>query len=128
MFKNYMLFERGFRNVEEKNRIIGFQLLIKIAYYRGVFINFIGPCEVTVDGEHFDVSQMLFTIHDKTYTYEEAAYADDVHWPFGETLTLTVLKPGGLKPGPHTIHFVQVIDPSYNDFSEEVTKTMTLIA
>jgi hypothetical protein len=130
MYENYMLLTRGFKNVREKDQVVGFQLLFKIAYYRGVSLQLIGDVEVTVDGEQFGADQMKFTLGRKTYTFEETAMAEDVHWDFGKPLILTVLKSGGLKQGLHTITFMQNIRPSYFPESgrpSTVTKKMTLV-
>jgi hypothetical protein len=130
MFENYMLLTRGFQNVSKNNRIIGFQLFVKIAYYRGILLPLIGNWEVTVDGEKFTAEQMTFKVGLDTYTFDETAKAEDVMWDFGKPLTLTVLKPGGLKPGVHEINFIQIIKPSYvseNGFVAQVTKKMALV-
>jgi hypothetical protein len=130
MYENYMLLTRGFKNIHQDGQIIGFQLLAKIAYYRGITLPLIGGFEVKVDGEKFGSEQMRFTIGHNTYTFAETADADDVQWEFGKPLTITVLKAGGLKPGVHEVEFLQNIKPDY--FTESgrpstVIKKMTLV-
>ena len=130
MYENYMLLTRGFKNVRHNNQIIGFQLLVKVAQYRGVLLPLVGDFEVTVDGEKFDTDVMNIKVGHTTYTFKESAEATDVRWEFGEPLTLTVLKPGGLKPGLHEITFMQNIKPSYMTEIGRVsivTKKMTLV-
>jgi hypothetical protein len=130
MFENYMLLNRGFQNVRQGNEIIGFQILVKIAYYRGVFLPLIGDFEVTVDGEKFGVEQMKITVGRHTYTFDQTANAETVRWEFGKPLALTIRKPGGLKPGLHEIFFLQNIKPSYTGERgriSSVTKKMTLV-
>ena len=130
MFEKYMLLERGFNNVRQNDQIIGFQVLVKIAYYRGIFLPLIGEWEITVDGEKFGVDKMRFTLGPHTYTFGETAKARDVHWPFGAPLKLTILKPGGLSPGVHEIQFSQSIVPPYvggGFFSTQTTKKMALV-
>ena len=131
MFEKYMLLERGFNNVRQNNQVVGFQVLVKIAYYRGIFLPLIGEWELTVNGEKFGVEQMRFTLGHQTYTFDETAKARDVHWPFGTPLKLTILKTGGLSPGVHEIKFKQSIVPPYvggGFFSTEVTKKIALVA
>jgi hypothetical protein len=130
MFENYMLLTRGFQNVRENGRIIGFQVLVKIAYYRGVFLPLIGDFQIAVDGEKFGVDKMRITVGRRTYTFEETARAEDVRWEFGQPLTVTVLKPGGLRPGVHEVYFLQNIKPSYTGEQgriSSVTKKMSLV-
>jgi len=130
MYENYMLLNRGFNNVREGDRIIGFQILVKIAYYRGVFLPLIGDFQVAVDGEKYGVDKMRVTVGRHTYTFDETAQAENVRWEFGKPLTITVLKPGGLKPGVHEVFFLQNIKPSYTGERgriSSVTKKMSLV-
>ncbi len=113
MFENYMLLHRGFQNVKQDNQIIGFQILVKIAYYRGIMLNLIGDFNVKVDGEEFTNDKILITVGKRTFTFAETATVKDVHWDFEKPLQLTVLKPGGLKPGEHEVTFMQNIKVSY---------------
>lgn len=49
----------GFRNLYEDGRAVGFQLKIRLPYYRGVFLSQIKPGSLTVDGEVFSPDQVL---------------------------------------------------------------------
>jgi len=127
MLENHMLLTRGFQNVRQDGKVIGFQLLVKIAYYRGVFLPLIGGFEISVDGQNYSVDQMRFTIGHNTYTFDETAQAEDVRWEFGEPLKITVLKEGGLTPGTHEVSFSQTIKPSYGAGSGNVSRTKRAI-
>ncbi len=113
MFDKYMVPTRGFQNVVENGQITGFQMLVRINYYRGVYLALIAGFDVTVDGEHFKPEQLRFSIANRTYTMEELAKEEKVRWGFGEAATLTVFKPGGLQPGTHDVRVVQTIKPAY---------------
>lgn len=130
MFENYMLLHRGFHNVKQDDKIIGFQILVKIAYYRGIMLNLIGDLNVKVDGEEFKNDKILITVGSRTFTFAETATIKDVHWDFEKPLKLTVLKPGGLAPGDHDVTFTQNIKVSYmgqNGRISTVTKKMALV-
>lgn len=130
MFENYMLLKRGFNNVNKNDQVIGFQILVKIAYYRGIMLNLIGDLQVKVDGEEFTNDKILITVGDQTFTFAETATIKDVHWDFGAPLKLTVLKPGGLKPGVHEVYFMQNIKVSYMPKGgriSSVTQKMALV-
>lgn len=130
MFENYMLLQRGFQNVKQNNQIIGFQILVRIAYYRGIMLNLIGDFQVTVDGEVFNNDKILVTVGSKTFTFAETATIKDVHWDFDKPLKLTILKPGGLKPGDHEMKFMQNIKVSYMGKGgriSTITKKMALV-
>ena len=40
----------GFRNIEENGEIVGFQLKIRLPYYRGVYLSQIRPGHLIGDG------------------------------------------------------------------------------
>ncbi len=104
---------RGFQNVSENGKIIGFQVRYRTPYYRGVWLPLIKGAEITVDGEKFGYDQITWTVGGTTYTREQMAKASDVHWPFLEPAILTVSKPGGLKPGLHDVEVAYSYRASY---------------
>ena len=130
MLAQYTLLSRGFRNVKRNNQIIGFQIMVRIPYYQGIFLPKLGNYEVEVDGEKFGVDKMLFTVGRGTYTFEETAKADDVRWEYGDPMILTILKPGGLKPGTHDVYVSQRVMPSYSGprgSGNSISRKITLV-
>ncbi len=113
MFEKYIIFDDGFRNVEENNEVIGFQVGVRISYYRGVCLAVVGDFTVTVDGETYTKDQMTFTVADGTYTFEEMKGRNDLRWDFGEVAYLTIRKPGGLAPGEHKVRVYEMIRVVY---------------
>ncbi len=114
------ILERGFKNVSQNGKAVGFQLMVKTSYYRGVALSLIEDFAVTVDGETFKRDQIRFGLKDKTYTLDEMADVTNVRWPWQEPATLTILKPGGLKPGLHDIQVVQKDRISYMPTNPQV--------
>ena len=102
-----MVLPHGFENVTSNGRVTGFQLQLRTAYYRGVYLSLVEGFDVTIDGETFKREQIRFTVGGKTYALDELSKLTDQRWPFREVATLTINKPGGLKVG---IHDVQVIE------------------
>lgn len=131
MFDKYMVLTRGFQNVRDNGQITGFQLKVRITYYRGVFLPLIGGFQVKIDGEPFKPEQMKFSIGGHTYTMEELGKAEKARWDFGDPATLMISKPGGLKPGIHEVEVIQTINPSYVPvglFTGRTTRKITLVA
>jgi hypothetical protein len=131
MYETQMILTRGFQNVSENGQTTGFQMLVRITYYRGIFLDLIGNFEIAVDGEQFPRENVRFSVGGRTYTLDEAGKTENVHWDFGVPAILTVHKPGGLKPGIHDIRVTQQIRPSYipgNGFVTTAHKKMTLVA
>jgi len=113
MFEKYMVCDHGFKNVMKNGEVIGFQLRVKIAYYRGLRLSLVEGFEVTVDGERFVDELITFGIGDRSYTLKQMETEYEDRWEFGEEATLTIVKPGGLAPGEHKIDFVQKVIVSY---------------
>jgi hypothetical protein len=104
---------RGFRNVEENQAIVGFQVAIRSLYYRGVWLSQLRPATVILDGEKFSGDQISWTIRGKTYKQSELAQLGNVHWFLLEPAVLTVNKPGGLAAGYHDVEVQYTYSSSY---------------
>ena len=113
MLERECIQSRGFRNVENQGRIIGFQFNIRSLYYRGLWLSQLRPATITVDGETFSGNQITWTINGITYEQEEMLKLGDVHWGLLELATLTVKKEGGLNPGTHDIELTYQYSSSY---------------
>ncbi len=103
ILENHMIQQRGFKNVSALGQVTGFQVRIRVVAYKGMWLELIGGAEVTVDGESFSRNQITWTIGDHNYTQDELLKITNVHWNWTEPATLTVSKPGGLKPGNHKV-------------------------
>jgi hypothetical protein len=110
---NYMLTNMEFRNVTENGKVTGFQVKVKVPYYRGVFLCMVDDYRVTVDGEFFGPEKIRMSYGGGTYTLQELKAITEVFWPFGEYATLIVSKPGGLPLGIHTVNVKLLVGTSY---------------
>ena len=113
MFNKYMILTREFRNVTDGGQVTGFQLKVRIPYYRGVRLSLVDTVQLTVDGEEFPMDKMTFTAGGRTYTFQELGKVTDTEWFFGDPATLTVKEPGGLATGMHTVQLGIIIRKSY---------------
>lgn len=103
MLEKEVIQELGFRNVRKDGQVVGFQVRYRSCYYRGVWLSMSLGFDVTVDGEKFPREAVTVTVAGRTYTQEAMTSLGDVHWSTSEAATLTVAKPGGLKPGVHEV-------------------------
>lgn len=109
-----MIHDNEFKNVKnEKDQITGFQIGVRITYYRGVFLALIKNFEVTVDGVTYKKGDMTFTVNGHTYTFDEMIGKVDEHWEFGDVAILTINKPDGLAKGEHDVTVVEEIRVCY---------------
>jgi hypothetical protein len=113
VLEKYMVSNTGFCNAFEGGKVTGFQVKVRLPYYRGVFLSMIEDFRVTVDGEFFGVDKIRFSYLDKTYTLKELNKASEVHWDFGQWATLIVSKPGGLAGGMHKVQVGVISRTSY---------------
>jgi Domain of unknown function (DUF6379) len=113
MLEKECIQSRGFQNVIEQGKIVGFQLAFRSLYYRGVWLSQLRPATVIVDGEIFTGDQVTWTISGKTYRQTELTTQGDVHWGILEPAVLTVTKPGGLEQGFHDVEIKYAYSSSY---------------
>jgi hypothetical protein len=113
MLEREMIQQFGFKNVESGGKTSGFQVRIRIPYYRGIWASLLEGADVTVDGEEFPRDRVLWTIGDRTLTLGEIEASNDVRWPFDEPAVLTVPKAGGLALGVHEIGVKVAFRASY---------------
>jgi hypothetical protein len=110
-FPNIQL--RGFRNVKEGKEITGFQVPIRLTYYRGVWLPQLRPATITVDGEKFEGEKITWLIDGKRYSQNELPDFPDVQWSSLVPAILQVQKPGGLELGIHDVEVQILFSTSY---------------
>ena len=105
MFEKYMILTQEFKNVREGRDISGFQVKVRLPYYRGIWLSTINGIDLKVNDESFPRNLITFGLGDRRFTMDELENATNVRWFFGDPATLVVSKPGGLIPGMHTVSF-----------------------
>jgi hypothetical protein len=130
MYDNYMIVGEEFKNVIQDGEVIGFQLGMRLPYYRGIVLSLVGDTGLTVDGEVISPELISVTVGGKTFPLTGLKNEPVAKWEFGEVGILTVSKKGGLQPGQHTIDLRQHLKISYVPigFSGADTKVLTLAA
>lgn len=96
LFEKYVICSEGFGDVHnEDGRVVGFQVKIRLPYYRGVRLSMIDNLTVKVEGKEYSRDQLRFTISEGTFTLDEMTTMTDTYWDFGEKATITVLEENG---------------------------------
>jgi len=103
MLERDMIQTHGFKNVMAGETVTGFQVRIRIPYYRGIWASLLEGADVAVDGEEFARDTITWTIGDRTLTLAQIEASTDLRWPFDEPAVLTIPKPGGLAVGVHDV-------------------------
>jgi hypothetical protein len=118
MFEKYMILTQEFQNVRDSGGVIGFQVKVRLPYYRGVWLSTIHHLELKVDDESFPQDRIDFCLGNRRFTTEQREDASNVRWFFGDPATLVVNKPGGLSSGMHRVYFSIGWRHSYVPFSD----------
>ena len=84
----------GFRNIVENGEVTGFQLKIRLPYYRGVYLSQIKPGHLIVDGETFGEDEIMWRVNGEDYTYADMHVEMNKFWHPMEPAVLIVKKPG----------------------------------
>jgi hypothetical protein len=128
MFDKYIIVGEEFKNVQKDGKVTGFQVGVRIPYYRGIQVSQIDDLELSLDGEPVPRETITVTLHGHTYTLDEFLNEDDDRWEFGEVGVLTVRKPGGLTPGRHTLALAPYLRIGYwpQTFAGRDTKTLAI--
>lgn len=133
MLEKHSIQSRGFNNVLEEGNVVGFQVPIRLTYYRGVWLSMLRPATLTADGEIFEGDQITWTINGTIYEQSELADFPDVNWNIQDLAILTVKKPGGLELGLHDIEVFYTYSASYLPpridlaFGSTVKRSMVLV-
>jgi len=104
---------RGFRNVIESGKIIGFQIPVRLTYYRGLWASMLRPATVTINGEIYSEKQIYWTIDGKKIEQDDLETDVNTHWNSRDVALLTIRKEGGLEPGLYQVEVVYDFSSSY---------------
>lgn len=135
MNEKYMICRDGFKNILCDGKVVGFQLLVRLPYYRGIPLSLVNDIQINVDGEEFPRSALTLTTGcGYPFTLDEMATVTKYRWEFGERAILSVKKDGGLAPGPHTVevrihkNITYLVLDKFKDHYSIATEQLTLEA
>ncbi|MFJ6535163.1 DUF6379 domain-containing protein [Paenarthrobacter sp. NPDC091711] len=128
MFDKYIIVEDTLRNTGDDDDVTGFQLGVRLPYYRGLGLSMVEDIEVTIDGETSSSASVSLTVHGNTYKLTDLPGVFDDRWEMGEVATVSVERAGGLVEGPHSVAVRQRLRISYMPVPGGGTdlKTLTL--
>jgi hypothetical protein len=130
----YSISDEGPRNYrDDAGQVAGFELDIRIDYYRGIVLSMIDRLAVVVDGTRYESDVVGFRLPggDRVWSDADRLADGDTRWQWGDWATLVVPVAGGVTPGEHTITLEQDLRVSYmpNHLGKHVdTKTITVAA
>lgn len=114
MFDNFLIRADSLRNDVRDGEIVGFQLAVRNANYRGVFLSLHNGYFLEVDGVGYPVAVQSFEINGRPPRgFDEIRTAVWEHWDYDDEGVLHVAAPGGLAPGEHVVRLQQSVLAAY---------------
>lgn len=98
MLDTHMIQTRGFRNTAD-----GFQLRLRLPYYRGVWTDLLVGASIAVDGRSFPGAAIGWRIGDASYSLDELTSSATARWPVDVPAVLSVPRAEPLPIGFHTV-------------------------
>ena len=124
------------RNYYESGKAAGYQVDVRLAYYRGQYLSVIDQFELEVDGEKADDLDLRLCLHGKEFAPWELKEEFTEFWGIKEAATIKVRKPGGLSKGEHNVKLTLMFrcpylplpgaEHAYAPVDSNDEKTMTL--
>jgi hypothetical protein len=112
-----MIQTRGF-----KNTLGGFELRLRLPYYRGLWAGLIEGAAVTVDGEEFAASDAHWTIGEVSGSLADLRSSETARWPVDMPAVLALRRDERLAIGLHDVAVELAIQMSY--IPEELQPTL----
>ena len=107
MYDQHIIFPDSVRNTRSDDGrgdiITGFELGARLPYYRGQTLSAVEDIGLAIDGEKVPREQIRFSVRGKSWSLDELETVYEERWEFGEVAHISVLQPGGLTPGAHTV-------------------------
>lgn len=122
MYDQHVIVPGSLRNTAQ-----GFELGIRLPYYRGQWLSIVEDIAVTVDGTRHPREAVRFALRGKTFTLDALETASAERWEFGEIATLHV-QGSPLMPGEHEVTVAEQLRISYLPWvpTTSCTQRMTL--
>jgi hypothetical protein len=117
MYDQHIIYPDSLRNKHDGASASGWRLGVRLPYYRGQTLSAVEDIALTVDGVKVPREQVRFSVRGKTWSLDELETVYDERWEFGEVAEVSVLQPGGLPFGPHTITAAVQLRISYLPWS-----------
>ena len=127
MFDKYLICTHGFRNViSETGNVEGFELNIRIPYYRGVPLSCVDEIKIVIGGQTYTNDSIRFTVAAGSFMMSEMSTVATRRWNLDEDATLKVFKPGGLTYFDQLVELLIIIRAPYGKFDGHDKKVLTL--
>lgn len=120
MFDSNVFIEGSCHNVEEGDKITGYEMETNITYYRGIPLSMVNYIKVETDGKEVPRENIRFTSdHIDWFTLDEMETVSEIKWEYDQKATVRVLQEGGLSKGKHIVKLTVCTRTAYIPFPLE---------
>ncbi|MBC5766747.1 C-glycoside deglycosidase beta subunit domain-containing protein [Ramlibacter albus] len=126
MYDKHVIVPGSLANFEQGGRVAGYEIGVRLPYYRGQWISIVEDIAVTVDGAKAAREDVRFTVRGRTWTLDEMETATGERWEFGEIARVSVMHAGGLPAGEHEVTVAEQLRISYLPWVPTTTCTLRM--
>jgi sugar phosphate isomerase/epimerase len=94
---------RGFHNLVENGRTVGFRIALRNPNYRGLYSSLVDGVGVTVDGHAWTHEETSVVLQGQSFRLAELRRSSEVRWNLDELAFVDVALDGGLSEGVHRV-------------------------
>jgi len=113
MYEKYMVLKEDIQSVVVNGVGTGFEVKMRIPYYRGVCLSLVEDIQIRFNGRLFPKEALTFSVGGETFTFAEMATMTQHRWEYGEKATVFAPMPGGIPLGMHRVEVTVAIRVSY---------------
>ena len=118
-FEDRVIREDGFHNIELNGKRVGFQLDIRINYYRGFSLSNVDRLELKINGEQIPNHLMLLELNGKQFSLDQLKEVYTEYWGIKQAAHLRVFN-YGYDPGEYDVELTLVFKSPYMMFAPGV--------
>lgn len=118
-FEDHVVREDGFYNILLNGKRVGFNLDLRINYYRGLPLSSVRTLEISIDDKKIPEQQIIVELNGKTFSVRQLKELYAEFWGIKTPMHLRVFN-GGLEEGGHDVAATIIYQSPYMEFASGV--------
>lgn len=114
-----------FKNISYGADVLGYQVLIRLSYYRSLPLSCIEQVRLTVDGQKVPDEKITFCLNNKRFTLAQLCDLYGEWWNVLSDATLEVEQAGGLCHGSHEVEVKLLCRTPYIFFEGDYARRLS---
>lgn len=105
--------DNSLRNTYVNGAANGYEFLVRLGYYRGLYLSCMEEFAISVDGNAVDEKDIRFCLNGKEFCPCEIKLMASEFWQVTQPAAIKVRKPGGLPAGSYHIDVTMIFRSPY---------------